>query len=331
MKARSGKKPGFTLVELLVVITIIGILIALLLPAVQAAREAARRMQCSNSLKQLGLACLNHHQTHGFLPCGGWGHTWLGDPDHGFGEDQPGGWVYDVLPYLEQEALHQLGAGGTASEKETAATTLATTPVSVFNCPSRRRSKLYPHNAGSAGPVNPGIDGARMDKPPNICKTCYCMNAGTYYVGHDGGPGTIAGAAGYTGNWGKCVDVNGLSCWRTEVTIANIRDGTSNTYLIGEKNINPDRYETTFAPGDSQCMYNGHDEDNVRYANSSYKLIPDTPGSNAEQCFGGPHPGACMFVFGDGSVHAISYSIDVTVHTRLANRKDGEPIDVSAL
>ena len=102
---------GFTLVELLVVIAIIGILVALLLPAVQSAREAARRVQCTNHLKQLGLAALNHESAIRHFPAGGWSYRWIGDPDRGTNWRQPGGQFYNMLPYMEQEVVYQLQSG----------------------------------------------------------------------------------------------------------------------------------------------------------------------------------------------------------------------------
>jgi prepilin-type N-terminal cleavage/methylation domain-containing protein len=109
---------GFTLIELLVVIAIIGILIALLLPAIQKVREAANRMSCQNSLKQIGIGLHNIHNTQDHFPTGGWGWYWvLDDPDHyGVGQKQPGGWIGCLLPYVEQDNVYNIGRGGTRQE-----------------------------------------------------------------------------------------------------------------------------------------------------------------------------------------------------------------------
>ncbi len=324
-----------TLVELLVVIAIIGILVALLLPAVQAAREAARRAQCANHLKQLGLASLSHEQAHGFLPSGGWGHVWIGDPDCGFGSTQPGGWAYSVLPYLEQNAVHQLGKGESAIGKKAAAIRLAQTAISVFYCPSRRAVRLYPHDPRSDTPFNPeGRDTLRVEREEltEIAKMCYCMNGGTVYPGTTTGPANMAEAPNT--NWADTSECNGIVYQRSETTCSMISDGMSHTYLIAEKNVNPDRYTSYSNRGDSQSMFNGCDPDNTRYGGidpqpnifgeyPEYPLTPDTPGVDRYQCFGGPHPGVCLAVFCDGSIHTIHNSIELTLHHNLAARNDG--------
>src|SRR6185295_16835365 len=120
---------------------------ALLLPAVNAARESGRRAGCMNNLKQLGLATLQHLERFKNYPTGGWGERWVGNPDRGYDEKQWGGWVYNILPLIEQEQLHELGAGATQSNNvndPNASANRLTKPLSVMNCPSRRGGQIYP-------------------------------------------------------------------------------------------------------------------------------------------------------------------------------------------
>ncbi len=169
--SRTIRKSAFTLVELLVVIAIIGILIALLLPAIQTAREAARRLECRNHLKEMALGCINHENTQKFYPTGGWNWHWFADPNCGFGRRQPGAWTFTILPYIEQRALHDSAMGKPLATKQGILATAAQTVIGLFYCPSRRAALIYPLNdyPQNIGTLNPKV-GAAID---------YAANAGT--------------------------------------------------------------------------------------------------------------------------------------------------------
>ena len=111
MAVSRRKYAAFTLVELLVVITILGVLMSLLLPAVNTVRESMRRTQCKDNLAQIGSAALQHLAAQGHFPSSGWGYMWTGDPDRGFGARQPGGWLYNCLPYMGMDMIHDVGKG----------------------------------------------------------------------------------------------------------------------------------------------------------------------------------------------------------------------------
>ncbi len=316
------------------VITIIGILISLLLPAVQSAREAARRLQCSNNLKQVGLACLNHEQQHGHMPTGGWGGTWIGDPDRGFGVQQPGGWIFNILPFLEQQSLHDLPSGKSASTTPTrtaASATMITTPLAAMICPSRRTSIAYPNIYG--------FTTKNADKTAFFAKNDYAISIGNPNFVEDSqidGPESTTVVDNNTFQWLPTTAYNGIAYRRSIVTMADIRDGTSNTYLAGEKYINPDYYTTGQDGGDDWSPYTGSQNDVGRscYYNAdnvelSWTPLQDTPAVTNSNRFGSAHAAGCNFVFCDGSIHTISYSIDALTHSHLGARNDGCAINSS--
>lgn len=338
-------KRGFTLVELLVVVTIIGILIALLLPAVNAAREAARQTQCANNLKQLGLGILQHVEKHGFFPGGGWGWYWVGDPDRGFTRKQPGGWVYNILPFVDQETLHQRGSGKPELEKKYDAWRLMQTPLAIINCPSRRRSQLYrggPNAYNAAQP--PGTTGgsARSDYAANTGDAApdeFCGGPGSLSVGDSWPPceDMASGAQPCQNCWTSTSSHTGVSFQRSEVRMEHFRDGTSYTIACGEKYLNPDNYETGLDAADNENAYTGYNNDNFRntywYTSGGvvYARTPlrDRAGYPSTYHFGSAHPTGCGFAFCDGSVRVISYAIDPLTFGLLGNRKDQKPIDES--
>ena len=287
---------GFTLVELLVVIAIIGILVALLLPAIQAAREAARRTQCNNNLKQIGVALHNYHDTYKVLPSGGMsGGNRLG-------------WQVLVLPFIELQALQdQVNFNAnTGNGYDPAASNIQTEFVAAFICPSAPRTKNF----------------------ENGSTTIFT----THYYGIMGPKGTNP-STGLAYNWDNSVAghggfaTQGVLIRRDSVGLRDIVDGTTNTFLAGEIS-----WSKTSAGVDNPSYRkwirgcDGSAAGSCKNILDGIKMTPYNGSNNFNDVsFGSEHSGGCLFVMCDAAVKFVSENVDLAVYKSTASRDGTEP------
>lgn len=327
------RRKGFTLVELLVVIAIIGILVALLLPAIQAAREAARRSECSSNLKQIGLAIHNYHDTHGSLPPGS---TFYG----GATQNRKGSIQARLLPYIEEQALYDL----LDFENRTSATYLSLIRVPAFEdgntrvgsvfiptylCPSdvssEKLGSVPDQRAISNYDFNTGPTNDITNSPSCPCPEYPIWKAYSR-------PGTSVN------NPAGPFSRNG---WHSLSRLADILDGTSSTIFFGEVRIDCSNHVRTTGGWLDENRWGKFTQIPINY-DSCYDTLADAQarlGPSATNCnrrctwntevgFKSLHPGGAQFVFGDGSVSFLSESIDHWTYQYLGDKRDGEAAQI---
>jgi prepilin-type N-terminal cleavage/methylation domain-containing protein len=318
---RSWKPQGFTLIELLIVIGICGMLVQLMLPAIQSAREAARKTTCKNNLRNLGVAAQLHLDNHKHYPSNGWGFAWLGDPDRGYGKRQPGSWVYNVLDYTEQGNLRKMGHGLAGRERADAIVQLCGSPIQGFNCPSRRENECR-----QVSQRNVKTNDEFKIRITSSARSDYAICCGSTEIDQaKRNPKNLEQADDPKYKWFDGMTFDGVGFGRSEVRFAQITDGTSKTYLIGEKFIDPNMYFSGRDQGDNESVYSGFDNDNTRstfYVPEADKKIKPTQ----RRPFGSAHTNVWMMLYCDGSVHDISYELEHEVHKSLGSRNDGKPL-----
>ena len=308
---RKSQRFAFTLIELLVVITIIGILVALLLPAVQTAREAARRMQCSNNLKQIGLALHNYHAAHETLPYAVAIPYLAAEPAGGTARTSSV-WTAMILPYLEQQNLYnRFDFTKHMTDQDPS---IFTTIVPMYICPS---------DSGAGSPI---LTGRCADNPPTTLGLWYPVSMGPTQPDYCpfGDPSATTcccqGSNFGTSPPGNSVGMFGRYYLPT-VRFADVADGLSNTIMAGETLPH-------------QCAWNGAWGPNFNVYPTTIPLntMEDDQGTFDKYyrtCgFKSQHPGGANFVMGDGGVVFFSESIDFPLYNNLGTRAGGEPVQV---
>jgi prepilin-type processing-associated H-X9-DG protein len=298
-----------------------------------------------------------HEDANKFLPSTGWRDAYAPDPNRGYGQRQPGSWVYNILAYIEEQQLRDLGKGttfGTAAFNN-ASIQLHQTAVGGFNCPSRRPAILRPWVSSAGGKpswISDSLPVAKGDYASNagdslvsagnsIPDQMWPTQAGMPYSQIDSEQKWTSSdctpVPGRSGTAPQKFCQSGVMNYSAEIKLSQISDGTANTYLLGEKYLDPRRYEDPQASysgyGDNQSVYTGYEWDTCRvaynpqsiYSREDYQPRQDTIGTDNPNlfAFGSAHSGGLNMAFCDGSVRTINYDIDSDVHRWLANRLDG--------
>lgn len=305
-----SNRRGFTLVELLVVIAIIGILIALLLPAIQAAREVSRRAQCQNNLAQIGIAIHNFHDTYRALP-----------PSRNY--DHYTSWAFLILPNLEQLSLFDSWDPMLKYYYQSDEARL--TPIPMYYCPSRRKDAI--HSTAGDNILSPYETSGHV--PGTVgdyaCSAGYGPAGAWNWIYSNGAmimgeatttPPTIP-AGSFAPPGAKLLN------WRSRTGLQSLLDGTSNTILVGEKHVRPSRYGIASEDG---AIYNGDHPGNFSRCGGPGYPLARFPTDRFNVNFGSSHEGIVNFVFGDASVHGINVHISTDTLGRLTARNDNEVI-----
>jgi type II secretory pathway pseudopilin PulG len=312
------QRTGITLLEIIIGLVVIAVLIELMIPLLLRSRESARATACEDKLKQLAQAVTRHHERIGHYPTGGWNRSWLGDPDRGYGREQPGSWEFTILQYLEEPGVPTVRKGLTGKTKSDAIVSLCSTPLPIFVCTARRQSTALPLH---------GVELATNDSfrvPLHlVSRSDFAINAGDYGMAKPTDkessmvPKTLEEGNDTSFQWYDTSKYNGISYGRSEVKSSELKQGISKVYMLGEKAIKPSCYLNGTDKGDNASMYSGFDDDNGRTAATTPQRDAN---KSHDSAFGGAHPDFWLAVLCDGSVHRMNFNIDKNLHKRLANR-----------